>query len=180
MMRNIFFLLMLAGFAVGCHAQHQEPKEKTPETIQNQESPLGSWKVNKEFDENGNLIRYDSVYSWSSDGQGKALTQEEIDSLFSGLPSFFGQQGDPINGHLAELFRNDPYLKQFFGNDTTAMPSPFGTSPFGKWMMNDSLWMNNPDHDQIMEEMERMHRDFMQQFREQPLIPAERDTLRRF
>ena len=25
--------------------------------------PKGSWKVDREFDENGNLIRYDSIYT---------------------------------------------------------------------------------------------------------------------
>ena len=51
------------------------------------EQPKGTWKVDKEFDENGNLIRYDSIYSWSSSDTINDLATMDKDSLLNNFES---------------------------------------------------------------------------------------------
>ena len=52
-------------------------------------------KVNKEYDENGNLIRFDSTYtkSWSSDS---TLMVGDIDSIYKDLERYFGLGADGV------------------------------------------------------------------------------------
>ena len=65
-MKKYVLLFMIGMLSVSCNSQNKDLKNKESEEKSIKE-PKGSWKVDKEFDENGNLIRYDSIYSWSSD-----------------------------------------------------------------------------------------------------------------
>ena len=66
--------------------------QNTPDTVQSGKTlPDVHYDVKKEFDENGNLTRYDSVYTWSWTG------------------------GDTTLRHFEG---NDQMLKQFFGSDS--------------------------------------------------------------
>ncbi|WP_136480923.1 hypothetical protein [Cognatitamlana onchidii] len=96
---SITLLIISLWFSATTYAQKkdsiQQPKEKI--------------EVNKEFDEHGNLIRYDSIYSYSSSSsnmEAKAMDsimkhffsnresmpfRDPFDSLEFGFPSIFPQ-----------------------------------------------------------------------------------------
>ncbi len=89
----------------GCNAQSKQ-NEKTDllitETEQNK--PQANWKVNKKYDDKGNLIAYDSTYTWSYSSKGK-MREIEADSVLTmfrkqfntELPSFFNRNfANPI------------------------------------------------------------------------------------
>ena len=92
-------------------SQAQEHKEST--------QPKISWNVNKEVDEQGNIIRYDSTYSWSySNGSGN--TQNiNTDSLLQSFNSFFNNHYSPLwNESFINPFEKDSmWNRDFFKDD---------------------------------------------------------------
>jgi len=109
-------LLLVAAMA---HAQQKDIPEK----------PNEQSKVTREYDENENLIRFDSTYvkSWSSDStvtmspQDIEELQKQMEELFKGsfgddTDSFFG---NPFPGSAKEFFKR---FGQQFGDSTDEMP----------------------------------------------------------
>jgi hypothetical protein len=89
-MKTYISLLMMTLFCMGCNGQDKGTKSQTKEAPKASiEQPKGSWRVDKEFDEHGNLIRYDSIYSWSSNSDLDALSTFEKDSLLKSFESRF-------------------------------------------------------------------------------------------
>ena len=52
------------------------------------ESPNESWNVNKRYDKDGNIIQYDSSYSYSYSSNGEYLNIDSLISTF-GMNNFF-------------------------------------------------------------------------------------------
>ncbi len=63
-----------------------------------QASPKAKWHVNKQYDDQGNLIAYDSVYTWSSDGRHSFHV--DIDSIRNGMKFLFSP-------HMQHFFMED-------------------------------------------------------------------------
>ena len=71
-MKRYAILALMAIYVTGCNSY----KDDTVQSDENKDITLdtnppikGNWKVNKETDEYGNVIKYDSIYSYaSSDG----------------------------------------------------------------------------------------------------------------
>lgn len=82
-MKQVILAMALAIAVTGCHAQQkqeeQQVKIETPGPAPTNE-PKAAWKVNKQYDEKGNLIRYDSTYTWSYSSKGGHI---DADSFFS-------------------------------------------------------------------------------------------------
>ncbi|KAA1246634.1 hypothetical protein [Aquimarina sp. RZ0] len=70
------------------YAQNRNDKNKPDERIE----------VNKEYDEHGNLIRYDSIYSYSS--TTGTINRSHLDSIFK---DFFPNQHSSFFGNSFEL-----------------------------------------------------------------------------
>lgn len=124
-------------------------------------APQSQIKVNKEYDENGNLIRYDSSYvsSWSSDS---TFTMMDMDSLRNQMNFFFGDNFDSFfndstlfdHGSFEDLHRkffdeHQKFLNQFGMMD---MDSLMNAMPGVKH--------NFSDLDQMRKEMEDRFRQF--------------------
>lgn len=140
---------MIALLSISCNGQNNEankekPKEKTVE------QPKGTWRVNKEFDENGNLIKYDSIYSWSSDGKYDDLTLLDKDSLLQSFKSkFFSDFSYLKNQGFDDVFAQDSlFSKNFFNDD-------FFNSNFGKDFM---------DIDKIREQIVERQKKFLEKY----------------
>ena len=87
---------------ITCSGQEKGKEEKISEI-----NPNTNVKVNKEYDENGNLIRYDSTYSYFySSTEGDTL---QIDSILRHFRNRF-------NEHY--FFSEDPYFKELFFEDS--------------------------------------------------------------
>jgi hypothetical protein len=72
--------------------------------------PTTNYRINKEYDSKGNLVRYDSVYSYVYTGSGKPFLN---DSIFYQLKPFLGTPFPaPFNGFNSRLFFNDSLFKQ--------------------------------------------------------------------
>ncbi|EDP95915.1 hypothetical protein U8527_13510 [Kordia algicida OT-1] len=89
------------------------------QSTKNQQQPDERVEVNKKYDENGNLIQYDSIYSYSSSSGNLKMHSKKLDSL---MKNFFPKE-------FASLF---PEI------DTKSQNTPFG---FLQRHQNiDSLW----------------------------------------
>ena len=77
---------------IGCSSQKKEERQadnnqqKKDKTIV---TPKEKWDVHKEYDKFGNLIKYDSIYSWSySNVKGDSL-QVNLDSIMNSFQGYF-------------------------------------------------------------------------------------------
>ncbi len=131
--------------------QGQRNELKNSETNKSQaqimEQPKSSWKV----DENGNLIRYDSIYSWSSHNNFDNLTPIEPDSIMQSFKSrFFTKFSHVKNQGFEDIFAEDSlFNRQFFNDD-------FFENDFGRDFM---------DIDSIKQRMLERQRKFLKKYK---------------
>jgi hypothetical protein len=108
-------------FITACNGQDTTSSKNKKEAISKNEQnkPKGTWKVQKELDENGNIIRYDSIYSWSSTGNPEDLMSINIDSLMRSHQSFIHKRFSALeNQDFPYLFKEDSlFSKKFFEED---------------------------------------------------------------
>ncbi|MCL8006262.1 hypothetical protein M8845_02375 [Gelidibacter japonicus] len=127
---NKYILLVVAGLlSTACNGQKNDTKHQEIVTSEKEwaEPPKGSWKVNREFDENGNLIRYDSTYSWSSNTKFNNLSESERDSLIRSFKSkFFKNYSVFENQGFGDVFSSDSLFIRHYFNDEF-FRSDFGT-----------------------------------------------------
>ena len=125
-MRTPFLLVMIGLLGVSCNPQSQDinPSETKESQDNIVEAPKGNWKVDKTYDDNGNLIKYDSIYSWSSNDNYDKLSPFERDSLMQAFKSrFFTSFSRFENDGFDPIFSNDSLFSQhyfnadFFGSD---------------------------------------------------------------
>ena len=107
---------MVSLLTFSCNGQDNETKKIDSKSV---EKPKGSWKVDKEFDSNGNLIRYDSIYAWSSRSNVDTLSSFQRDSVIQTIKSrFFTNYSDFKNQGFEEIFSQDSlFSKRFFNDD---------------------------------------------------------------
>ena len=127
----MFVAVLLLG-AMSCDAQTEKNKTmQSSGTDTAQDKPQVSWKVNKKYDEKGNLVGYDSTYTWSYSSKGGKMQPVAMDSI----------------------------MTQFRKHFDTEFPSVFGNS-FGEAVWSDSLFEKDfasPDY--FMRRWEQQHFD---------------------
>ncbi|MDX1279005.1 hypothetical protein [Oceanihabitans sediminis] len=132
-MKIYISLCLISLLSISCNSQNKN-LENTEAKYDNQkiiQEPKGSWKVDKEFDENGNLIRYDSIYSWSSQDKYNKLSISQRDSLIQSFKSkFFTNFLELKNQGFEDIFANDSLVSNYFFNDS------FFESNFGSDFMD--------------------------------------------
>lgn len=146
--------MVLALSTISCNGQKHRQKESV-ERIENQ--PKGSWKVDKEFDENGNLIRYDSIYTWSLNNNETNLSSIDRDSLLKSFKSkFFTNFSEFQTQGFEDVFSEDSlFSKHYFSND-------FFKSNFGREFM---------EIDKIMKQMEDRQKKFLEKYQSEFINP---------
>ena len=156
---------MMLLLCVSCNAQQNEAEKKEKEKENSEtvvEQPKGSWKVDKEFDENGNLIRYDSIYSWSSNNDLAHLSSMEKDSILKSFQSKFFQNFSHFeNQGFEDVFSSDSLFSKHFFNDD------FFGSNFG----NDFM-----DIDKIRQRMLNRQRQFLEKYQSKLITPEEKSN----
>lgn len=151
-MKKIAILSLAAILTTSCKGQDKNEKDfqKNDSLEQISKAPQGTWKVDKEFDEHGNLIRYDSIYSWSSSDNYRKLAETNPDSLLRSFQSKFYRdfKGFDKQG-FHNLFADDSLFTQRFFNEK------FFESEFGEDFI---------DIDRIRERMETMQHQFLKKY----------------
>ncbi|MDV7187088.1 hypothetical protein R3X25_07325 [Lutibacter sp. TH_r2] len=158
-MKKYILLFMVGLLSVSCSGQNKEARKIAPkeseETIA--EQPRGTWKVDKEFDENGNLIRYDSIYSWSSNNKFDNFSNLDKDSLMQSFKSrFFTGFSQFENQGFEDIFSQDSLFSNHYFNDD------FFGSNFGKDFM---------DIDKVRQKMLARQKKFLEKYQSEFIKP---------
>ena len=116
----IFSFVTFLGLT-GCNAQNAPKDSETAGSDTVKVQPDINIKVNKEYDENGNLIRYDSTYTYVySNIDGNVQLQDSIFNEFmKHFNDHFGITDDPFFNNFFftdSLLQYDFYKKDFFHN----------------------------------------------------------------
>ncbi|AUS06611.1 hypothetical protein [Pseudotamlana carrageenivorans] len=162
-MKKSLILIAVGLLVASCNGQNKEgntmaPSEKNKDAV---EAPKGSWKVDKEFDEHGNLIRYDSIYSWSSNDTFKDVSPFTRDSLMQNFKSkFYSNYSRFENEGFKNMFSQDSlFSKQFFNDDF------FGSS-FGKDFI---------DTEKLRQDMLEKQKKFLEKYQSELIKPEDED-----
>ncbi|PWK19892.1 hypothetical protein [Xanthomarina spongicola] len=162
-MRAYIILLMMSLLSSSCTGQKNDLANNNSKAHQerNENQPQGIWRVEKEFDKDGNLIRIDSIYSWSYSSSSKynELNDIEKDSLLEEFKSrFFKQYSHLKNDGFGNLFNLDSiYSKNYFNDD-------FFKSDFGNEFMN---------LDKITQQMIDRQKAFLEKYQPKTIEPIE-------
>jgi len=150
-MKKYILLFMVGLLSVSCKGQENKTNIV--------EEPKGTWKVDKEFDENGNLIRYDSIYSWSSNDKFDNLSFSDKDSLMQSLKlRFFSNYSGFENQGFEDVFSQDSLFSKHFFNDD------FFGSNFG----NDFM-----DIDKLRQQMIARQKKFLEKYQSEFIKPED-------
>ncbi len=128
-MKTLILACAVAFSVSGCHAQEKREASANLDAGKDSRSeiknePRGTWKVNKEVDENGNLVRYDSIYTYSyGTVNGKEIPQKEMDSALASFQKFMQQRmpkafsNDEFSPFLSDSINGNFFEKDFFKNN---------------------------------------------------------------
>ncbi|MDD3773008.1 MAG: hypothetical protein PHC38_10205 [Weeksellaceae bacterium] len=154
-------VLLAALLSISCNGQKNDSKKTGIKESEEKiiEQPKGTWKVDKKFDDKGNLISYDSIYSWSSNGKLDNLSTLDRDSLLQSFKSrFFTNFSDFENQGFDDVFSKDSlFSKHFFNED-------FFGSDFGKDYM---------EIDKITQQMIARQKKFLEKYQSEFIKPEE-------
>lgn len=120
-MKTMALAIAVAFSMASCNAQEKNGKNENHESAMNgnteiQAEPRGTWKVTKEVDENGNLIRYDSIYTYSFGNiNGKEIPPQKMDSALASFQKYMKQQmPQSFSAQMMDPFLNDSLNNNFF------------------------------------------------------------------
>lgn len=144
-MKRFVFLpgLMLGLLLSSCQAQTKDEKMNKEETIK----PKSNFTVNKEYDKDGNLIRYDSTYSYYYSNIADDTVMR--DSIFNQFRQQFSQ---------SYSFSDDPFFSEFYFEDSL-LPYDFYKHDF----FTQRFRQNMQQMDSIFMGMDALKNDFFMQ-----------------
>ena len=114
-MKKFIFFAFLLFFSFGCNAQVNKAQNKEKSNV-HKIKPKTNIVVNKEYDKNGNLIRYDSTYSYFySNVKGDSTLADSIFANFKG--KVFNSFPDIKTPFWNNMFFEDSLLSYDFYKD---------------------------------------------------------------
>ncbi len=135
----IVIILTLTFSVVSCGQTTEKETITSKESIE----PKIDYKVNKKYDKNGNLIRYDSTYTNYYSNIDKDTLMN--DSIFKRFNEYFSTK-DPFNNHFFDdFFKQDSYPEDDF---------------FTKDFFRESLKQNQEMMDKMMQRMDSLKNEF--------------------
>jgi hypothetical protein len=137
-MRQIIISLMLFSLVLtSCQGQNKENKISETEN-----QPKTDVKVFKEYDDNGNLIKYDSTYTYFySNIENDSLLK---DSILNKL--MFGNES---------ILSSNPFFNRFFLKDSLIQNDFYNKDAFMEIIKNNNYHMNT-----FLQQMDSLERQF--------------------
>lgn len=118
-MKRIIFSILLSLFSVwGCNSIKPKAAEQhQPITTADTLKPQPDIRVNKKYDSRGNLVQYDSTYTYNYSFPGGSMKQLNSDSFYRQFHSLFhSSYDDLLDRNLNQMFFNDSLYKYDFFN----------------------------------------------------------------
>jgi hypothetical protein len=137
-----------------CSGQPQQQKDKhsglKPGIVVNDSAnrPRMNVKVNKHYDSKGNLVKYDSSYTYTYSGKSQNLQPLANDSIFRDFHSYFKGNMDALfDRHNDALFFNDSLFEyDFFNHD----------------FFQERFRLNQPLYNRFLWQMDSIKADFLE------------------
>jgi hypothetical protein len=148
-----------------------------------QKKPDVKIKVNKEFDDKGNITRFDSTYSYSWSGNGQIPSN--LDSLFKGFNHSFKSDRN-IDSLLNQLgfsnsFNDNDFFSQPFFDQNMQFEDFFNQSPFriDSLLSNHHNGLVGHDFDEMMKHQQQLMEQLFHRFNfnQDSLIIKYKDTI---
>lgn len=117
-MKKLLIVLFVLT-TLSCNAQEKEKKEQDKDQKLSSPQPKEMWDVKKEYDEQGNLIRYDSIYVWKySTKEGDSINRN-LDSIMDNFRRYFEHTAPYTWENYFSYFPKDDslFMKDFFAED---------------------------------------------------------------
>jgi hypothetical protein len=119
-MKNLMMIMMLFVIAGGCNGQKKQTEEAQQHIASSDtlNKPKVDVRVNKRYDDKGNLIQFDSSYSYFySSPELKKQNSISSDSLFGNLKlPLLNQYENLMDENMNSIFFNDTTFKYDFYN----------------------------------------------------------------
>ncbi len=153
-MKTLAWILVIPVMLASCNAQtgnkNDNKNENQPEmgnVMKNK--PKVDIQVNKKYDDNGNLIGYDSTYTWTYSNMTGDTVSVDADSVITHFMPNVGM-------NFPEL--NDPFFNDVFMNDTTLYNHFFNPNYY-----QDVWGQQNKEMNRIFREMDSLKSAFFNQ-----------------
>jgi len=151
----VFFIIAL--ITLSCASNQNEIMAQVSDTvIVNQ--PITKHNVQRYYDQYGNQIVYDSVYTYSYSYSGDGQIPEDISNMFNQLGSGLGiaNQGLIMSpyGSFGNQYFNDDFFNSFFNASPFLNGPSVNNNPNGN--LDNNLY-NNQFNDKYFEQMMMMH-----------------------
>lgn len=117
-MKKLMILISMLTI-LSCNAQDKKKEDSDKDLKEPKFQPEEKWDVKKEYDEQGNLIRYDSVYTWRySTIEGDTIHQN-LDSIMDNFRRYFESTAPYKWEKYFSYFPKDDslFMKDFFAED---------------------------------------------------------------
>jgi len=138
----VILAIALSMTIQSCNGQKNEKDKDLSQNL-----PQTNIKVNKEYDKNGNIIKYDSTYSaYYSNIKGDTLLR---DSIFDNFKTQFNEK---------YFFSTQPYFNNFFFTDSLLGYDFYKKDFFYKRFRNNTNYM-----DKLFHEMDSIKNSFYSQ-----------------
>lgn len=153
MKRLVLFSVVALFYAMNLAAQNAEKKVNVPKE---------NSKVTKEYDENGNLTKFDSVYtySWSSDTTLlNSVSPDQLRDIFGDQFGFFSDSSFRSDSFIQNF--DDFFAQPFHDNSDSTLMKKFGNQPHFQFFGfdNDSTEMNFPDFGEFFQNFNQNNQD---------------------
>jgi len=108
---------MLTVLFFSCNAQMNRVNNDSQLNHSGNNKPQTNIKVNKVYDKDGNLVKYDSVYTYFYSNMNNDSVAQ--DSMFGNFSNEFYNQLPNINRNFFDnqFFNDTSFLKDFYNND---------------------------------------------------------------
>ncbi len=146
-MKKLAMFLFLLFLTIGCNAQENNAQNKE-KIVKDKNIPKTNIVVNKEYDKNGNLIRYDSTYT-------SVYTNIEGDSTLADsiLTNFKGK-----------VFNSFPDIKQPFWNDMFFEDSLLSYDFYKDDFFTKRFEMNMKKFEKLFKEVDMFKNEYYKKF----------------
>lgn len=139
---------MLIMTFLGCISQQKEDKE-IQENQETKKEPLERSEVHREYDEFGNLIKYDSIYMWSYSNKEGDSIEINLDSIMDSFRFHFE--------NISPLWGRD-HFRYFPKQDSLFMHDFFEEDYYFRH------WKNNQDDlENMMRKMDSMRNKYLKE-----------------
>jgi hypothetical protein len=114
-MKKMTIILLLA--IASCNGQDKNAdKGRAPESTE-QAKPKVEVKVNRKYDSKGNLVRFDSTYSYFYSSKGKDSVRVGLDTIFQRFKAAHQNDFTAWRNDVNNIFFNDSLFKYDFLNE---------------------------------------------------------------